>query len=190
MNQQVLRIMEQMTTDERRAVLLTAVEGFSVFETADILSVSTRFVEDALLSANLTKSALATSVLIIEDEFVIASELRVLVEEAGHRVLGLAPTRMRPCASPGPASRASSSLTRCLQTVVRSDAVEEILAIHGSDIPVIFVTAFAERLLQGGAKRARLSHHQAVPATPGPRRGGAAVISSLMQTAPSAALAS
>ncbi|MEZ5947045.1 PhyR family response regulator anti-anti-sigma factor [Hyphomonas sp.] len=192
LNQQVLRIMEQMTTDERRAVLLTAVEGFSVFETADILSVSTRFVEDALLSAESSlKSALATSVLIIEDEFVIASELRVLVEEAGHRVLGLAPTRdaaVRLARTGKPGLILSDEVLADGSS--GSDAVEEILAIHGSDIPVIFVTAFAERLLQGGAKEP--AYLITKPFQPRQVRAVVeqAVISSLMQTAPSAALAS
>jgi len=96
LNQEVSKILKRMTTDERRAVMLTAVEGFSVFETAEILSVPTSFVEQALVEAETSlKSALATTVLIIEDEIMIAEMLAGIVLDAG-----------LPCtASPPPAAR-------------------------------------------------------------------------------------
>jgi hypothetical protein len=62
LNQEVAKILRSMTTDERRAVMLTAVEGFSIFETAEILCTSTSFVEEALTNAETSlRSALATT---------------------------------------------------------------------------------------------------------------------------------
>ncbi|MEZ5997271.1 MAG: response regulator [Hyphomonas sp.] len=192
LNQQVLKIMGQMTTDERRAVLLTAVEGFSVYETADILSSSTGFVEDALRSAESSlKSALSTSVLIIEDEFVIAAELRALVQEAGHRVLGIAPTReaaLRLARTEKPGLILSDEVLADGSS--GSGAVEDILAICGGQVPVIFVTAFAERLLQG--REEEPAYLVSKPFQPRQVRAVVeqAVISSLMSTAFPPAIAS
>ena len=93
LNQEVAKILRTMTTDERRAVMLTAVEGFSIFETAEILCTSTSFVEEALTNAETSlQSALATTVLVIEDEILIAEMLAGIVLEAGHSVLGIATT--------------------------------------------------------------------------------------------------
>jgi CheY-like chemotaxis protein len=76
LNQEVAKILRSMTTDERRAVMLTAIEGFSIFETAEILCTSTSFVEEALTNAETSlQSALATTVLVIEDEILIAERL-------------------------------------------------------------------------------------------------------------------
>ena len=80
LNQEVAKILRSMTTDERRAVMLTAVEGFSIFETAEILSTSTSFVEEALTNAETSlQSALSTTVLVIEDEILIAEMLAGIV---------------------------------------------------------------------------------------------------------------
>ena len=76
LNQEVAKILRSMTTDERGAVMLTAVEGFSIFETAEILCTSTSFVEEALTNAETSlQSALATTVLVIEDEILIVEML-------------------------------------------------------------------------------------------------------------------
>ena len=136
LNQEVAKILRSMTTDERRAVMLTAVEGFSIFEAAEILCTSTNFVEDALVNAETSlKSALSTTVLIIEDEILIAEMLAGIVLEAGHSVLGIATTHRQAVELADDSSGA--------------EAVQEIQSSLPHPVPVIFITAFPKRLLTG-----------------------------------------
>ena len=85
--------------------------------------------------------------LIIEDEPIIAMDIETIVRDLGHNVTGVAVTRdeavaqARRTAGPGarrhPARRRFSGI----------DAVKDILAEFS--VPVIFITAFPERLLTG-----------------------------------------
>src|SRR5690606_18071274 len=78
----------------RQAFLLTAVEGFSVPEAASILST-----DDSGITALLDEAAreigamMATDVLIIEDEPLIAMDIEDIVTRLGHRVIGVGRTR-------------------------------------------------------------------------------------------------
>ncbi|HWF00856.1 MAG TPA: response regulator, partial [Caulobacteraceae bacterium] len=75
----------------RQAFLLTAVEGFSPSEAAQILSVSFDEVEKLIADAQADIDAeLATDVLIIEDEPVIAADIEALARELGHNVVDIA----------------------------------------------------------------------------------------------------
>jgi CheY-like chemotaxis protein len=91
---------------------------------------------------------LATDVLVIEDEAIIAMDISDLAEELGHRVLGIARTRDEALAE---ARRRQPGLILAdIQLADNSqgtDAVRDILAQF--DVPVVFVTAFPERLLTG-----------------------------------------
>lgn len=151
LNQEVAKILRTMTTDERRAVMLTAVEGFSIFETAEILCTSTSFVEEALTNAETSlQSALATTVLVIEDEILIAEMLAGIVLEAGHSVLGIATTHKQAVEL-----AASGKFGLILADIALADgssgaeAVAEIQASLPRPVPVIFITAFPKRLLTG-----------------------------------------
>src|SRR5438105_265106 len=133
----------------RQAFLLTAMEGFTTNETAMIMGVSVEAVEMLILRAQREiDQELATGVLIIEDEPVIAADLAALVEEIGHRVAGIAATRTEAVAA---VSREKPGLVLAdIQLADGSsgiDAVKDILA--QIDVPVIFITAFPERLLTG-----------------------------------------
>src|SRR5579859_2039447 len=78
----------------RQAFLLTAMEGFTPTETAQILGVDFSEIETLIQAAQRDIDAeLATEVLIIEDEPVIAADIKALVEELGHTVTGSATTR-------------------------------------------------------------------------------------------------
>ena len=151
LNQEVAKILRTMTTDERRAVMLSAVEGFSIFETAEILCTSTGFVEQALIDAETSlKSALATTVLVIEDEILIAEMLAGIVLEAGHSVLGIAATHRQAVEL-----ATSGEFGLILADIVLADgssgadAVQEILSDMPRPVPVIYITAFPKRLLTG-----------------------------------------
>jgi len=133
----------------RQAFLLTAVEGFTPSETAQILDTDFSDVESLIAEAQSEIDAeLATDVLIIEDEPVIAADIEALVKELGHKVSGLAATRDEARAS---VEKAKPGLVLAdIQLADGSsgiDAVKDILA--SQDVPVIFITAFPERLLTG-----------------------------------------
>ena len=143
------RNLDAITPLPRQAFLLRAVEGFSVAEIAAILDRSPESV-GALISQAGREIAeqVATDILIIEDEPVIALDIETMVQELGHNVTGIARTHKEAIASvrahePGLVladihlADGSSGLA----------AVNEILT--SIDLPVIFITAYPERLLTG-----------------------------------------
>jgi len=152
----------------RQAFLLTALEGFTASEAGQILGAGFEDVERLISEAQTEIDAeLATEVLIIEDEPVIAADIEALVRELGHEVLEIAATRTE--AAEAVARRTPGLVLADIQLADGSsgiDAVKDILAKF--DVPVIFITAFPERLLTG--ERPDLPHHQAVPARD--REGG------------------
>jgi CheY-like chemotaxis protein len=133
----------------RQAFLLTALEGFTPSEAGQILGESFETVERLIAQAQVEIDAeLATSVLIIEDEPVIAADIEALVGELGHRVIDVAATRDQAVAIT--AREAPGLVLADIQLADGSsgiDAVRDILT-H-TDAPVIFITAFPERLLTG-----------------------------------------
>jgi len=134
---------------KRAALLLTAVEAFSIEETAFILDESAEEVERAILEAQrMIDRQLASRVLIIEDEPIIALDLENLVTELGHKVVATAATRDEAVAK-ALAERPGLVLADINLGEGGSgiDAVTEIL--NSFDIPVIFITAYPEKLLTG-----------------------------------------
>lgn len=142
-------LLSSLSRARREALLLTAVEGFSVAEASLILDQDADQIRTsiALARAEITRQ-LAGRVLIIEDEPVIAMHLQDLVEAMGHTVVGIASTH-------GEAVQLSSEHdTDLVLADIRLadgssglDAVKDILAQH--TVPVVFITAFPERLLTG-----------------------------------------
>ncbi|MFZ5668412.1 MAG: response regulator [Pseudomonadota bacterium] len=133
----------------RQAFLLTALEGFTPTETAQILDTDFPEVERLIAQAQREIDAeLATDVLIIEDEPVIAADIEALVRELGHEVTDIAATRSEAAAAV--AAKAPGLVLADIQLADGSsgiDAVKDILGRY--DLPVIFITAFPERLLTG-----------------------------------------
>src|SRR5262249_39158988 len=83
----------QLTPRMRQAFLLVALEVFSEKEAAEILDVGVPTLRDYLDEAGKELAAeIATDVLIIEDEPLIAVDIEGLVENLGHNVLGIART--------------------------------------------------------------------------------------------------
>lgn len=133
----------------RQAFLLVAVEGFTDEEAAEILDISqdefSTLLNDA--SAEISRQV-ATEVMIIEDEPLIAMDIEEMVESLGHRVVGTARTHKE-----ATALFASTNPKLVLADIQLADgssgidAVNEILAT--TPVPVIFITAFPERLLTG-----------------------------------------
>jgi CheY-like chemotaxis protein/DNA-directed RNA polymerase specialized sigma24 family protein len=139
-----------LTPLKRQALLLTTLEGFSTADTARILSIGDEgqlrsLVQEAKQDLRRQEP---TRILIIEDEPVIALDIASTVEQSGHHVVGIASTHTEAVAL---ASTESPGLILAdIQLADDSsgiDAAHEILAAH--PVPVIFITAFPERLLTG-----------------------------------------
>ncbi len=144
-SQRLLRIAPR----SRQAFLLTALEGFTPSEAAQILDTDFPDVERLIAEAqNEIDAELATDVLIIEDEPVIAADIEALVRELGHSVVDIAATRTEAVAAV--ANKMPGLVLADIQLADGSsgiDAVKDILGRY--DVPVIFITAFPERLLTG-----------------------------------------
>ncbi|WP_343527982.1 response regulator [Sphingomonas sp.] len=139
----------RMTPLSRQALLLTAMEGFTPEDAAYLIDVEPSEVE-ALVSEALAEIEKQTRarVLIIEDEPIIAMDIETIVRDLGHEVTGVAVTRDEAVAlamedRPG-LVLADIQLADDSSGI---DAVKDILAEF--EVPVIFITAFPERLLTG-----------------------------------------
>lgn len=133
----------------RQAFLLTALEGFTPSEAAQILDCDFGEVERLISDAQAEIDAeLATDVLIIEDEPVIAADIEALVKELGHQVTDIAATRGE--ALEAVARRTPGLVLADIQLADGSSGIDAVKDILGRmDVPVIFITAFPERLLTG-----------------------------------------
>ncbi len=141
--------LQALQADNREALLLTTVEGFTLGEVATILEATPQEVELAIAAAlRAIDNDLASRVLIIEDETIIALDLENLVTETGHDVVGIATTRDE-------AIRLAQEykpdlILTDIQLADDSSGIDAAAAIlREFDIPVIFITAYPERLLTG-----------------------------------------
>jgi DNA-directed RNA polymerase specialized sigma24 family protein/CheY-like chemotaxis protein len=139
----------QITSQPRQAFLLVALEGFSEDEAAEVLDVPANKVADLIDASGRELAAeIATDVLIIEDEPLIAIEIEGLVEGLGHRVIGVARTHREAIALAG--AKRPGLILADIQLADGSsglNAVNELLKTF--EVPVIFITAFPERFLTG-----------------------------------------
>ncbi len=133
----------------RQAFLLTALEGFTPSEAAQILDTGYPDVERLIAQAQADIDAeLATDVLIIEDEPVIAADIEALVRELGHNVVDIAATRTE--ALEAIAKKQPGLVLADIQLADGSSGIDAVKDILGQfNVPVIFITAFPERLLTG-----------------------------------------
>jgi CheY-like chemotaxis protein len=140
----------RLTDNSREALLLHTLEGFSFDKLAQVLDTSEAEAEELVRIARREMAdAVSGSVLIIEDEAIIAMDLENIISEMGHRVTGVARTRAEALAL-GKAD-APDLILADIQLADNSsgiDAVNELLQTLG-ERPVIFITAFPERLLTG-----------------------------------------
>ncbi|MEL6505075.1 MAG: response regulator [Pseudomonadota bacterium] len=139
----------QITPRARQAFLLTTVEEFSSEEAARILGINEEELEGLLDQAGQEISEqVNTSILIIEDEPLIAMDIEQMVTDLGHTVTGLARTHAEAMAEI--AKNEPGMVLADIQLADGSsgiDAVNDILKTI--NVPVIFITAFPERLLTG-----------------------------------------
>ncbi len=139
----------RLTPLPRQALLLTAMEGFSQQEAAFLMEIEAGETE-ALVAEAMREIEHQTraDVLIIEDEPIIAMDIETIVRDMGHDVTGIAVTRDE-AVEIASAQRPGLVLADIQLADDSSgiDAVKDILARFS--VPVIFITAFPERLLTG-----------------------------------------
>jgi CheY-like chemotaxis protein len=133
----------------RQAFLLVALEGFSEGDAARILGVDVATLRALIEESGRELAAeIATDVLIIEDDPIIAEEIEDLVEGLGHRVLGIARTHAE--AITLTKRKGPGLILADIQLADNSsglDAVNELL--NNYEVPVVFITAYPERFLTG-----------------------------------------
>lgn len=144
--------LHRLSSRRRQVLLLTAVEGFSVDEAAAIMELPPEAAEMELTAARIElNDQAATSVLIIEDEPIIAFDLSDIVSEMGHDVVGTAATKDEAVAL---AMRGRPGIILAdIQLGDGSSGIDAVAEIQRSrDVPVVFVTAYPERLLTGARR--------------------------------------
>lgn len=141
--------LKELTPAHRQALLLTAMEGFSVRDAAHILDVSeVRVKEMTSQAVREISNQPSIKVLIIEDEPIISLDLQSIVREMGHEVVATATTRDEAVRA---ARRTEPGLVladiKLADGSSGIDAVRQILS--EVEVPIIFITAYPERLLTG-----------------------------------------
>ena len=138
-----------LSSKQRQLLLLTSLEEVPLEHAAPIVALGLDDASTQLADAReRLRSSAATDVLIIEDEPIIAMDIEELVQSCGHQVVGLAASE----------AEAVEMARRTRPGLILADinlgaggdgaaAVARILQGHRT--PVIFVTAYPERLLTG-----------------------------------------
>ncbi len=140
----------RLTPNSREALLLRTIEELRYDQIAAVMRIRQSEAEDLVrVALNEMSRAIEGKVMVIEDETIIAMDLRGIVQSMGHHVTGVARTHS---AAIDLADKERPDLILAdIQLADGSsgiDAVNELLGTLGS-LPVIFITAFPERLLTG-----------------------------------------
>jgi len=141
--------LEMLTPKSRQAFLLMSLERFDEKDAARILDVSVDQLRELIAQANREIAAqIATNVLIIEDEPLIAMDLEAIMEDLGHNVIGNARTHAEALEI-----AEGQNIGLILADIQLADGSSGLDAVHdllaSVEAPVIFITAFPERLLTG-----------------------------------------
>lgn len=143
------RSLAALTPEARQTFLLITVEGFGHAEAAKILETSERRIGELLKEAGAEIGRqIATDVLIIEDEPLIALDLQRILESVGHRVISIARTHKDALKAAG--LKKPGLVIADIRLADGSsglDAVNDML--RSFTVPVVFVTAFPEKLTTG-----------------------------------------
>jgi len=133
----------------RQAFLLVTVEGFTPAEAAMIVEVREKDIKSLLdVAGREIADQVATDVLIIEDELLIAMDLESIVTSLGHTVQAVATTKSEALAAVE--SRKPGLILADVKLADGSsglDAVKEIISEDG--VPIVFITAYPEKVLTG-----------------------------------------
>ncbi len=144
-------LLGRLTENTREVLLLRTIEDFSFAEIAEIIGTDAKEARDLLeIAQEEMADNVKGKVLIIEDEAIISADLMAIVTDQGHSVTSVARTRDE--AVIAGAEERPDLILADIQLADNSsgiDAVNNLLEVLGNDLPVIFITAFPERLLTG-----------------------------------------
>ncbi len=145
------RSLAAISLEPRMAFLLSAVESLSPTQIAQIIDCSKEKASDLIDRAGREISEqIRTTVLIIEDEPLIALDIQTLVEQLGHDVTTIARTHTE--AVRAALKNRPGLILADIQLADGSSGLEAVNEILGTqEVPVIFITAFPERFLTGQA---------------------------------------
>jgi CheY-like chemotaxis protein len=143
------RRLSQLSPKPRQAYLLRALEGFSPEESAYALDTTTAEIGSLVDRANREMvDQIATDVLIIEDEPMIALDLKDIMTGLGHHVVAIARTHTE--AVSAIREHEVGLVLADIQLADGSSGIEAVNDILGTiGVPIVFITAFPERLLTG-----------------------------------------
>jgi len=143
------RSLAALTPEARQAFLLMTVEDFQREQAAQIMQVSERRIDSLLEAAGAEiGEQIATDVLIIEDEPLIAMDLKQILQSLGHRVISIAQTHKD--ALKAAALKAPGLVVADIRLADGSSGLEAVNEILGSfSVPVVFVTAYPQNLTTG-----------------------------------------
>jgi len=139
-----------LTPNTREALLLRTVEEFRNDEIARIMHIEQAEAETLLaIALREMEASIRGKVMVIEDEPLIAMDIRNIVTDMGHHVTGIARTCDQAVAL-GRKDRPDLILAD-IQLADNSSGIDavNILLKELGDVPVIFITAFPDRLLTG-----------------------------------------
>ena len=140
----------KLAPNTREVLLLKTIEEFSEDEVATIMDMDVSEVRELYtLALRDMEDSVSGRVLVIEDEAIIALDLQSIVADMGHRITGVAPTHKAAVELFG--REKPDLILSDIQLADGSSGIEAVNEIlkTAKDTPVIFITAFPERLLTG-----------------------------------------
>ncbi|MBL6428128.1 MAG: response regulator [Maritimibacter sp.] len=144
------RHLAKLTTNTREALLLYTVEEFPTSDIAKVMDIDEDEVNHLITVARREmEDSVKGRILVIEDEAIIAMDLQDIVADMGHAITGVARTERGAVDLAG--KETPDLILSDIQLADGSSGIDAVNAILKSagDIPVIFITAFPERLLTG-----------------------------------------
>ena len=138
-----------LTANSREVLLLHTIEEFNREEIGRIIDAGDAEVKELLdIAMNEIAESSSGRVMIIEDEPIIAADIEDIVTGLGHQVTGVARTRDEAVVL-GKQHKPDLILAD-IQLADNSSGIDAVNDLMGvMDVPVVFITAFPERLLTG-----------------------------------------
>ena len=143
-------LLSLLTPNSREALLLKSIEGMRFDQIAEIMQLEQSEAEELIrIAMDEMGRSIRGNVMIIEDETIIAMDLKGIVQAMGHEVTGIA--RTHSAAIQLAEQRRPDLILADIQLADGSSGVEAVneLMEKIGELPVIFITAFPERLLTG-----------------------------------------
>lgn len=144
---ELARLSTSQSAKARRALLLIAVEGFKEPAACRVLSVDQDELKTLLeMAEKAFAETTATRLLIIEDEPLIAAQLKRLAESLGHHVVGIADTARRAVEL---SQAHPPDIVLCdINLADGSLGTDAITDMNLPDaVPVVFITAYPDKYL-------------------------------------------